>query len=629
MVEVSSQVAKPDYLSLVNKGGSGFNISELVDSIVAAEIDPKKTMQSVKKEKNTEAISGIGFLNSKATTSKTALTGVTSDKYFNLSSSNTAAVEFTATDEMRLSPSQNQISDIIVAKKMVFELPGFTDLSSSISQTLTFNFGSWDKTSTAASSASSSVENGKTYKVTTRSGSASTDGNAFDQHTRDPNDSADSDAHHGTPIEVDDVFRASQAFTDNNYTFTELDAYAFTARSGNSATNVTLSGTVENVVKQLDAITGVSAKFVKTSSSGTATYSIVLTSEDTGATNGFQFSAASGLARWTSTPTPSTNANSNAFSQLSKDASLKVDNVSVTRSSNTISDIIDGVEINLKADSATTSQLNVSRSKANVKASVEKIIASMNDFKTELDRLTFIDIEGDNNGPLAMDPTVTRLESNFKKLMIQPLSGYGANGIYLSQLGIKTNSNGNFFFDTANFEKAFTNNPQNFNALKDANLTTSSATASATKSTFTKVDPGIYQVSNDGTNWKFGTTILSRVDYNGGSRFTSISYPGLVIDTVEANPSSFNVYVGKSLSQKVSEFMDTILGTTSNVKTAETTYKTNNTDIAKKIVELEQREALLKSRYTDQFGAMEQAMTQFNSTKTLLENFVEAWKKQK
>ena len=32
------EVAKPDYLSLVNKGGSGFNISELVTSIVAAEI---------------------------------------------------------------------------------------------------------------------------------------------------------------------------------------------------------------------------------------------------------------------------------------------------------------------------------------------------------------------------------------------------------------------------------------------------------------------------------------------------------------------------------------------------------------------------------------------------------------
>ena len=75
--------------------------------------------------------------------------------------------------------------------------------------------------------------------------------------------------------------------------------------------------------------------------------------------------------------------------------------------------------------------------------------------------------------------------------------------------------------------------------------------------------------------------------------------------------------------------MDTILDTSSSIKTAETTYKTNNTDIAKKLVELEQREVLLKSRYTDQFGAMEQAMTQFNSTQTLLDNFIEAWKKQK
>ena len=43
------EVAKPDYLSLVNKGGSGFNISELVTSIVAAEIEPKKALNESKK----------------------------------------------------------------------------------------------------------------------------------------------------------------------------------------------------------------------------------------------------------------------------------------------------------------------------------------------------------------------------------------------------------------------------------------------------------------------------------------------------------------------------------------------------------------------------------------------------
>ena len=59
MVEVS----KPDYLSLVNQNGSGFNISELVTSIVASEIEPKRSLQNTKLEKTESAISGIGFLN--------------------------------------------------------------------------------------------------------------------------------------------------------------------------------------------------------------------------------------------------------------------------------------------------------------------------------------------------------------------------------------------------------------------------------------------------------------------------------------------------------------------------------------------------------------------------------------
>ena len=57
------EAARPDYLSLVNKGGSGLNISELVTSIVAAEIEPKKAIHNDKKNKSDNAISGIGILN--------------------------------------------------------------------------------------------------------------------------------------------------------------------------------------------------------------------------------------------------------------------------------------------------------------------------------------------------------------------------------------------------------------------------------------------------------------------------------------------------------------------------------------------------------------------------------------
>ena len=52
-------------------------------------------------------------------------------------------------------------------------------------------------------------------------------------------------------------------------------------------------------------------------------------------------------------------------------------------------------------------------------------------------------------------------------------------------------------------------------------------------------------------------------------------------------------------------------------------------DIEERLTALEKREELITNRYTASFGDMEKSMTQFNSTKSLLENFIEAWKKQK
>ena len=620
------EAARPDYLSLVNKGGSGLNISELVTSIVAAEIEPKKAIHSDKKNKSDNAISGIGFLNAQTSLSKLAFDARKSDSYFSISSSNTSLVDFSSTDEMKLVPAQTEISNVTLAKKMVFELPGFTDLTSTINQAISVDFGSWSSTSTASSSASNTVEAGKTYKVTTRADGNS--GDSFDEYTRDPNDPSDADAFHGTPIEVDDVFRASQAFTNSNYTFTEVDAYAFTAKSGNTTTNLTLSGTVQNVVKQLNGINGFSAKFVQTSSSGTPTYSIVLTSDNTGATNGFKISAG-GTTRWETTGAPTTNTNLNNFSQLSRDASLKVNNVSITRSSNEITDVLDGITVNLKADTTSAVQLNVVRSKTETKTSVENVVKSLNEFKAEIDRLTYIDIDGDNNGPLAMDPAVTRVKSSFKRISAEILSGYGDSPIYLSHLGIKTNNNGEYYLDNATFDRTWSANPEFFNALKDNNVSSNSSTATVTKSQFTKIPAGSYTIQNDAGQWKFGSTNLNRVDYNGGSRFTSTSYAGLVIDTAESAPSSFKVYIGKNFSEKISEFMAAILESSSSVSAAKTAYTTNSSDISLKLKDLEKREELITTRYTNQFGSMEQAMSQFNSTKSLLENFMESWKKQK
>ena len=143
----------------------------------------------------------------------------------------------------------------------------------------------------------------------------------------------------------------------------------------------------------------------------------------------------------------------------------------------------------------------------------------MNEFKAEIDRLTFIDLEGDENGPLAMDPAVNSIKSSFKKLAIEPLNGYGEKSIYFSQLGIKTDSNGDYFLDETVFEKTFATNPEYFQALKDENFSFQYKFSYGNKVTFTQIAVGSYTVSKDGDQWKFGDTNLTRFDYNGGSMF--------------------------------------------------------------------------------------------------------------
>jgi len=147
MVEVS----KPDYLSLVNKGGSGFNVSELVTAMVAAEIEPKRGLQQSKLEKTENAISGLGYLNSQVATTQKNFSTIASDNFFNVTSSNSESVSIEASDETKLVPDKKVISDITIAKKMVFELGNFANLTDTFTADVEFDRGTWSDGVFAAS----------------------------------------------------------------------------------------------------------------------------------------------------------------------------------------------------------------------------------------------------------------------------------------------------------------------------------------------------------------------------------------------------------------------------------------------------------------------------------------------
>jgi flagellar hook-associated protein 2 len=619
MVEVAKEVAKPDYLSLVNKSGSGFNVSELVDAIVGSEIEPKRNLQKTKQEKTENAISGIGFLTSQASATQSSFASLKSDTFFEISSSNTAGITLTATDETKLQAGNRNISSVTTAKKMAFEFGGFSNLTDKFTANLTIDLGKWTKTAASSSVNTNSFANQKTYMVTSQI-SDNDDFNAIKDKTT---------YNGGNPIAAKTTFTVNngESGTISSALIKEIDVYAFQDADGANADTLNFSDkSVSEVAALLNAITGITATTVDTTGEGT-NFSIIVTSDNTGADNGFRITGNN--ARFVTPTLPDASTTVNKFSQLASDATFTLDGVQVTRESNSITDLIDGATIDLKSDFTTPASIGVSRSETNVRSTVNSVINSLNEFKAEMDRLTFIDLEGDANGPLALDPAVNSIKSSFKKLAVEPLNGYGENSIYFSQLGIKTDSSGNYFLDDTIFKKTFSANPEYFQALKDENLAASTSSATVTKSPFTQIAVGSYTVSKDGDQWKFGDTNLTRFDYKGGSMFTSTTYPGLVIKTAAAEPASFKIYSGQSFSKRVADLMEKVVEVGSPLRNSEETYKTRSIDIEERLKKLEEREKLINGKYTEQFGKMEQSMTQFNSTKTLLENFIEAWKKQK
>jgi len=616
------EVAKPDYLSLVNKGGSGFNVSELVTSIVASEIEPKRILQTSKLEKTENSISGIGYLNSQASKTQINFTTISKDKFFDITSSNSSAVEVTASDETKLSNTNRTISEVSVAKNMVFELGGFTDLTTAFTASLTIDFGTWTQTSAESATATATYEAEKTYLVNT------TISNGDDKTSI----SADTDWSGAGNVEEGDIFTVNAGVSDTTLNsgavIAKTDKFSFTDADGTINDIVTFANeTVVQVAARLNSISGLSAQIIDTNGDGSS-YSLIVSSDNTGAESGFKITEVSSsvAGRWATTAVPSSDAINNNFSQLARDATFKLDGISVSRTTNNISDLIDGATVNLKSDLAGSSVISFSRSETAIRQSVNDTIFSLNEFKTEIDRLTYIDVDGDANGPLAMETAATLLKSNFKKLAVEPLKGFGSDLIYLSQLGIKTSSSGEYYLDEATFTKTLENNPEYFAALKDVNLSSNSSAATITKSQFTTVPADTYTVTLDGAQWKLGTTNLTQENLaTGGSRFTSVSYPGLVIETTERTPADFDVYIGKSFSQKIIDLMTDTLDLQSSLKSAEEAYKTLTVDIESRLEKLEIRETLITDRYTEQFGLMEQSLSQFNSTKSLLENLVESW----
>ncbi len=425
------------------------------------------------------------------------------------------------------------------------------------------------------------------------------------------------------------VFDGFTSATDNvgtgslNFEFGTWASGSFTANSDISASSLTIASgadTLSEVRDQINAANmGVTASIIQT---GTGAFSLVLKSQ-TGADRAMRVTAtespaASGLA-----DIDFSTYDADEEAQSAQNALFTLDGVSISRNSNEIDDVMDGMRLNLSATTSAPTLLTAKYDTATATAVMQLLVNELNTLNTSLNDLTANGLDsGSERGALYGDSLVQSYKNRLRALTTTPIAGFGADPVYLTNFGIKTERNGTLTLDTAKFKTAFEANPEQFAAIVNTQATTNnpSVKASISGDNFTPGSYAFAAVSGVGTvgSDAMTTGINSFVSTTGDTS-------GLKL-TTSASDITAQVYMGRSLVHDLSNFADLVLGSGNDIDRKIATLNSDIDDRNLEISDLNARMEDVRERYVKQFAAMEQAVKSLKETGSYIDSFMESWR---
>lgn len=209
-------------------------------------------------------------------------------------------------------------------------------------------------------------------------------------------------------------------------------------------TNNTLQG-IRNAINNANA--GFTAAIVNDGSS--TPYRLVLTSDDTGSANAL-----------TITPSLTEGTGSDlAFTQTTPadNAAVRINGVDVTSASNTITNAVEGITFNLKAESG-TAVVNVVRDVDSIVSGIKEFVAKYNDVRTYINSQSRYDAGKKAAGILAGDFTLRQAQEALSSALAQSISSDGYSLSVLSQIGIKVGNDSTLTVDEAKLKDSLSAN---------------------------------------------------------------------------------------------------------------------------------------------------------------------------
>ncbi len=325
---------------------------------------------------------------------------------------------------------------------------------------------------------------------------------------------------------------AADNFADINTTSVGTGTLVITTGSSDPIT-VTVdssNNTLDGLRKAINAASaGVTATIIN-DGSGTP-YRLLLTSDATGTENGFtlQNNLTGGTAL--------------NFTQkiAAENAAFEVNGISITKSSNTISDVIDGISFTLHDESASAVKLTVGNDVDAMVTALKGIATSYNELNAAISSQYRYNADTGTAGILSGDSTLRSIQSKVQGTLSQSVSNAYTSYNVLSQVGFSFNNDGTITVDESKLRAAL-----NSDITKVAALFLGEGAISDTRVSY----DGQSSATQAGSYAIEISSLASQAKVTGGQAVTVLSSDETLTITVggTADPVTVNLNAGEDLS---------------------------------------------------------------------------------
>lgn len=299
-------------------------------------------------------------------------------------------------------------------------------------------------------------------------------------------------------------------------------------------------------------------------------------------------------------------------------SSFVVDGVSMTRNSNTITDLYPGITLELLKTSASPISLKSEVDLTKAKESLESFVLTYNDLYNSLEDLRRFDSQDpDNTGILYGDSLLRTIMSTLRDSNARELGGYAGGPYYLSNLGIKTNRDGTISFsDPDMLERQFNNNAESLRSFFKNQIASDNSEIEPIFYSVADTKPGSYDIVKNGSSVTIGGVAATQ---SGTEYSVSSGDPnGIKIDIPNAVNTTGTIHYGRSYITLLEEELNAFTKFSGLIDSKVEGNNGRLKDLVKKQEALDEKISSLYARYRTQYSYMEGAIASLEETGNML-----------